>query len=168
MATEAIGEHASLADMIVNFFTTDDFVGLLSRSAMLPLDRLLHPVRLLPSRSGGRPGFHVIGKFLDGLTEVMMAFVQIITYYAPIAFFALFADLVATYGSERGLRLWPGHGGLLSPVLYLHLHRLSPLRLISAAARHGIEHYVPAHRKALPSCRWAPAPPSATIPTNLA
>ncbi|MFR4561122.1 MAG: dicarboxylate/amino acid:cation symporter [Flavonifractor plautii] len=37
MATEAIGEHASLADMIVNFFTTDDFVGLLSRSAMLPL-----------------------------------------------------------------------------------------------------------------------------------
>ena len=24
MATEAIGEHASLADMIVNFFTTDD------------------------------------------------------------------------------------------------------------------------------------------------
>ena len=29
MATEAIGEHASLADMIVNFFTTDDFVGLL-------------------------------------------------------------------------------------------------------------------------------------------
>ena len=43
---------------------------------------------------------HVIRKFLDRLTEVMMAFVKIITYYAPIAFFALFADLVATYGSS--------------------------------------------------------------------
>ena len=37
MAAEEIGEHASLADMIVNFFTADDFVGLLSRRAMLPL-----------------------------------------------------------------------------------------------------------------------------------
>ena len=35
MATEAIGEHASLADMIVNFFTTDDFVGLLMHAEHL-------------------------------------------------------------------------------------------------------------------------------------
>ena len=48
MATEAIGEHASLADMIVNFFTTDDFVGLLSRSAMLPLTRLLSSSTSIP------------------------------------------------------------------------------------------------------------------------
>ena len=98
MATEAIGEHASLADMIVNFFTTDDFVGLLSRSAMLPLIVFSILFGFATNLVGGPD--HVIGKFLDGLTEVMMAFVKIITYYAPIAFFALFADLVATYGSS--------------------------------------------------------------------
>ena len=30
----------------------------------------------------------------------MLKFVKIVTYYAPIAFFAIFADLVATYGAE--------------------------------------------------------------------
>ena len=35
--SEAIGEHADMATMIVNFFTAEDFVGLLSRKAMLPL-----------------------------------------------------------------------------------------------------------------------------------
>ncbi|NCB64340.1 MAG: cation:dicarboxylase symporter family transporter, partial [Clostridia bacterium] len=37
LPTEALGEYASLSDMIVNFFTAPDFVGLLSRKAMLPL-----------------------------------------------------------------------------------------------------------------------------------
>jgi len=41
-----------------------------------------------------------VAEFLDSLTAVMMKFVQIVTYYAPIAFFAIFADLVATYGSQ--------------------------------------------------------------------
>ena len=40
-----------------------------------------------------------MGKFLDSLTKVMMNFINIITKYAPIAFFAIFADLLATYGS---------------------------------------------------------------------
>ena len=34
---EEMGEYASTSDMIVNFFTANDFVGLLSRRAMLPL-----------------------------------------------------------------------------------------------------------------------------------
>ena len=37
MVAEEIGEHASFTEMIVNFFTSSDFVGLLSRRAMLPL-----------------------------------------------------------------------------------------------------------------------------------
>lgn len=35
--SEEIGEYASISDMIVNFFTASDFVGLLTRKAMLPL-----------------------------------------------------------------------------------------------------------------------------------
>ena len=34
---EEIGEYATLSDMLVNFFTASDFVGLLTRRAMLPL-----------------------------------------------------------------------------------------------------------------------------------
>ena len=34
---EEVGEHATMAQLIVNFFTAEDFVGLLSRRAMLPL-----------------------------------------------------------------------------------------------------------------------------------
>ena len=34
---EEVGEHATMAQMVVNFFTAEDFVSLLSRRAMLPL-----------------------------------------------------------------------------------------------------------------------------------
>jgi Na+/H+-dicarboxylate symporter len=44
-------------------------------------------------------GEGVVTNFLHGLTEVMLKFVKIVTYYAPIAFFAIFAGLVADYGS---------------------------------------------------------------------
>ena len=37
LPSEEMGEYASLSDMLVNFFTANDFVGLLSRRAMLPL-----------------------------------------------------------------------------------------------------------------------------------
>ena len=89
---EEMGEYASMSDMIVNFFTASDFSGLLTRKAMLPL--IVFSLLF---------GFAVnlnVGKFLDDLTNVMLKFVQIITYYAPIAFFGFFADLVATYGPQ--------------------------------------------------------------------
>ena len=34
----------------------------------------------------------LVAKFLDDLTNVMLKFVKIVTYYAPIAFFAIFFD----------------------------------------------------------------------------
>ena len=37
LQAEEMGEYATISDMIVNFFTASDFVGLLSRRAMLPL-----------------------------------------------------------------------------------------------------------------------------------
>ena len=95
---ESLGEHASLPDMIVNFFTAPDFVGLLTRKAMLPLIvfSLLFGFAVNLNGGKGTP----VGKFLDDLANVMMKFVKIITYYAPIAFFGFFADLVASYGPQ--------------------------------------------------------------------
>ena len=96
--SEAMGEYASMTDMIVNFFTVSDVTGLLSRRAMLPLIVFSVLFGFSVQLTGGKDS--IIGKWLAGLSDVMMKFVGFITYYAPIAFFAIFADLVATYGSS--------------------------------------------------------------------
>ncbi len=96
--TEEMGEYASISDMIVNFFTTDDFAGLLSRRAMLPLIVFSILFGFAVNLNGGAET--PVGKFLEDLTNVMLKFVKIVTYYAPIAFFAIFADLVASYGPQ--------------------------------------------------------------------
>jgi len=95
---EEMGEYATIPQLIVNFFTAEDFVGLLTRRAMLPLIvfSLLFGFAVNLSGSQGKP----IAKWLESLSAVMMKFVQIITYYAPIAFFGFFADLVAVYGPQ--------------------------------------------------------------------
>ena len=94
---EEIGEYATLSDMLVNFFTASDFVGLLTRRAMLPL--IVFSLLFGFAANLAESGEGVITGFLEGLTEVMLKFVKIITYYAPVAFFAIFAGLVADYGS---------------------------------------------------------------------
>ena len=94
---EEMGEVATFSDMIVNFFTASDFVGLLTRRAMLPLIifSLLFGFATNLAENGEGP----ITNFLNGLTGVMLKLVNIVTYYAPVAFFAIFAGLVADYGS---------------------------------------------------------------------
>lgn len=34
------------------------------------------------------------------MTETMLQFIKLVTYYAPVAFFAIFANLVADYGPQ--------------------------------------------------------------------
>ena len=98
MTSEQIGEYASISDMLVNFFTASDFVGLLSRKAMLPLIVFSILFGFATNMAGGPDS--LVGQWLSSLSDVMMKFINIITKYAPIAFFAIFADLVATYGSS--------------------------------------------------------------------
>jgi len=98
LASEEIGEYATVADMIVNFFTASDFSGLLTRRAMLPLIVFSLLFGFAVNLNGGKDT--PVGRFLDDLSGVMLKFVKIITYYAPIAFFGFFADLVATYGPQ--------------------------------------------------------------------
>ena len=124
LAAEEIGEHATMTEMIVNFFTAEDFVGLLSRRAMLPLIVFSVLFGFSVQMTGGKDS--IVGKWLSGLSDVMMKFVQIITYYAPIAFFSIFADLVATYGSE----VVKGYGRALLvyyPLCFLYIFTAFPL-----------------------------------------
>ena len=97
-AAQQQGDYVEYPDLIVNFFTVSDFSGLLSRSAMLPL--IVFSVLFGFGVNLGPGPDSLIAKFLVSLSEAMMKVVQLVTYYAPIAFFGFFADLVATYGSQ--------------------------------------------------------------------
>ena len=134
LSAEEVGEHASLTEMVLNFFTVEDFVGLLSRRAMLPL--IVFSVLFGFSVNLAGEAGKKVAEFLESLTAVMMKFVQIVTYYAPIAFFAIFADLVASYGPQitesyaRALVLY-------YPVCFIYIFTAFPLMAYIGAGMDG-------------------------------
>ena len=163
LPTEELGEYASISDMIVNFFTASDFVGLLSRRAMLPLIVFSVLFGFATNLAGGPDS--IIGKWLSGLTNVMMKFVQIITYYAPIAFFGIFADLVATYGPQ----ITENYGRALLvyyPLCLLYVFTAFPLFAWFGGGRKGVgvmfRHIAKPAIVSLGTCSSV-----ATIPTNM-
>ena len=93
-----IGDTLGFGDMIVNFFTKPDFMELLSRKAILPLIVAAVLFGFGVQMNGGPET--KTAQLLEDITGCIMKTVKLITYYAPIAFFAIFADLVATYGAE--------------------------------------------------------------------
>ena len=164
IAGEAMGEYASFTEMIVNFFTVSDFTGLLSRRAMLPLIVFSVLFGFSVQLTGGKDS--VMGKWLAGLTDVMMKFVQIITYYAPIAFFAIFADLVATYGSSVA----EGYGRAMLvyyPLCFVYIFTAFPLFAWFGGGKGAVktmfQHIARPAVVSLGTCSSV-----ATIPTNIA
>ncbi len=163
LPSEEMGEYASLSQMIVNFFTAEDFVGLLSRKAMLPLIVFSVLFGFAANLSGGPDG--LVAKGLSALADTMLKFVQIITYYAPIAFFAIFADLVANYGSAitesyaRAMIVY-------YPLCFVYIFTAFPLFAWFGGGKHGIKtmmkHIAKPAIVSLGTCSSV-----ATIPTNL-
>ena len=160
---EEMGEYASMADMIVNFFTASDFSGLLTRKAMLPLIVFSLLFGFAVNLNGGKET--PVGKFLDDLTNVMLKFVQIITYYAPIAFFGFFADLVATYGPQ----ITESYGRALIvyyPLCFIYIFTAWPLFAWfgggKGAAKVMFQHIARPAIVSLGTCSSV-----ATIPTNM-
>ena len=163
LPSEEMGEYASLSQMIVNFFTAEDFVGLLSRRAMLPLIVFSVLFGFAANLSGGPDG--LVAKGLSALADTMLKFVQIITYYAPIAFFAIFADLVANYGSAitesyaRAMIVY-------YPLCFIYVFTAFPLFAWFGGGKHGaktmMKHIAKPAIVSLGTCSSV-----ATIPTNL-
>ncbi len=160
---EEIGDYATLSDMIVNFFTSSDFVGLLSRRAMLPLIVFSLLFGFAVNLNGGKET--PVGKFLEDLTNVMLKFVKIVTYYAPIAFFAIFADLVATYGAE----IVEGYGRALLlyyPLCFVYIFTAFPIFARFGGGKGAVKtmfrHIVKPAVVSLGTCSSV-----ATIPTNM-
>ena len=161
--SEEIGEYASVSELIVNFFTVGDFAGLLSRKAMLPLIVFSVLFGFAVNMAGGRET--AVGKWLESLTEVMLKFVKIVTYYAPVAFFAIFADLVATYGPQ----IAGAYGRALAvyyPLCLVYLFTAFPLFARFGGGRRGVgvmlRHITKPAVVSLGTCSSV-----AAIPTNL-
>ena len=98
MFEEGTGEPLSAGEMIVGFFTKEDFPELWSRRSILQL--IIAGIFFgFGVQMCGGPKTKV-AQLLEEITKVMMNVVKIITYYAPIGFFGFFAELVATHGSD--------------------------------------------------------------------
>lgn len=163
LPSEEMGEYASLSEMIVNFFTASDFVGLLSRKAMLPLIMFSILFGFATNMAEGPDGS--IAQWLNALANVMLKFVQIITYYAPIAFFAIFADLVANYGSAI-TEAYARAMIVYYPLCFIYVFTAFPLFAWFGGGKHGIktmmQHIAKPAIVSLGTCSSV-----ATIPTNL-
>ena len=160
---EEMGEYASLSQLIVNFFTAEDFVGLLTRRAMLPLIVFSLLFGFAVNLNGGKDT--PVGKWLEDLSGVMMKFVKIITYYAPIAFFGFFADLVAVYGPQ----ITADYGRALAvyyPLCAVYVVTAFPLFAWFGGGKHGpremFRHILRPAMVSLGTCSSV-----ATIPTNM-
>ena len=163
LQAEEMGEYATISDMIVNFFTASDFVGLLSRRAMLPLIVFSILFGFAVNLNGGSET--LVAKFLDDLTNVMLKFVKIVTYYAPIAFFAIFADLVASYGPQ----ITEAYGRALLlyyPLCFVYIFTAFPLFAWfgggKGAVKEMFKHIAKPAITSLGTCSSV-----ATIPTNM-
>ena len=97
---QAAGEIQAFStpDQIVKAFTTDDFVGLLSRRAMLPL--ILFTIFFgFCLQSLGERG-RAVGRGIAVVADAMLQMVKYLMYYAPIGLGAYFATLVGDYGPQ--------------------------------------------------------------------
>ena len=149
LPTEAVGDYAAPDQLLVNFFTAEDFVGLLSRRAMLPLIVFSGPV----------------ARGLTAVTQVMMQLIRLLTYYAPVAFFAIFAGLVADYGPK----IAGAYGRAMAvyyPLCFMYLFTVFPLMARLGGGRSGVgimlRHIARPALTSLGTCSSV-----ATIPANL-
>ena len=161
--SEEMGEYASISDMIVNFFTASDFVGLLTRRAMLPLIVFSVLFGFATNMAGGSET--MVAKWLSSMTEVMMKFIKIITYSAPVAFFAIFAGLVADYGPQ----IAGSYGRAMAvyyPLCFIYIFTAFPLFAWFGGGKHGVKtmfkHITKPAVVSLGTCSSV-----ATIPTNM-
>ena len=158
-----MGEYASLPDLLVNFFTVGDFAGLLSRKAMLPLIVFSVLFGFAANMAGGPET--AVAKWLRSMTETMLQFVKLVTYYAPVAFFAIFANLVADYGPQ----IAGAYGRALAvyyPLCLVYVFTAFPLFARFGGGRRGpgvmLRHITKPAVVSLGTCSSV-----ATIPTNM-
>ena len=94
-------EDLSILERTVSVLTVNDFQNLLSKNSIIAILVVAILVGLAINMSGdkGKP----VQDFLESANEVIINFIKIIFYYAPIGLGAYFAALVGTYGASIAL-----------------------------------------------------------------
>lgn len=87
----------NLLERTVDMISTNDFANLLSTDNMLALIvfSILFGVSINMSKSKGRK----VTELLDSLNEVIMNYIKVIMYYAPVGLGCYFASLVGSLGT---------------------------------------------------------------------
>ena len=162
-AAGSVDDPASLAAMLVNFFTVSDFSLLLSRRAMLPLIVFSLLFGFSVSACGGPES--LTGRVLDDATKCLLKMVSLVSCYAPIAFLGFFASMTAAYGAQITASY---ARAMLSyyPLCFVYALVLFPLLAYLGAGRKGVRvlrrHIFRPAVTALGTCSSA-----ASIPANL-
>jgi len=88
----------NLLDKTVEAVSVNDFAKLLSRDNMIALIvvSILVGIAMSMSKERSEPVY----RFIDSATDVLMNFIKIIMYYAPIGLGCYFASMVGTFGGE--------------------------------------------------------------------
>lgn len=155
-------ENYSILERTVDVLTVNDFSNLLSKNNLIALIvvSVITGIAIRMSKEKGKP----ILDFLESGNEVLMNFIKIIMYYAPIGLGCYFAALVGTFGSEIAV------GFLKTFILYLIVSVLYYLIMYTlyayiAAGKNGVKAYykniLPATITSLATCSSA-----ASIPVN--
>ena len=162
-AAGTVDAQASIAELLVNFFTVEDFAALLSRRAMLPLIVFSILAGFAVNLSGGAEC--LTAKVLQDMTNCLLKLVSLISYYAPVAFFGFFASLVATYGAQ----ITASYGRTLLlyyPICLIYALIAFPLYARVGGGQAGVavmrRHILPPALTALGTCSSV-----ASIPANL-
>lgn len=89
-------EDVNILDRTVNAISVNDFSKLLSRDNMIALIvvSILVGIAMLMSKEKAEPFY----KFIVSALDILMNFIKIIMYYAPIGLGCYFAVLVGTFG----------------------------------------------------------------------
>ena len=96
--TEVESEELSILERTVSVITVSDFQDLLSKDNIIALLVVSVMIGLAINMAGekGKP----VQQFLISANEVILNFIKIIMYYAPIGLGAYFAALIGTYGAS--------------------------------------------------------------------
>ena len=156
-------EDVSFLERTVSVLTVSDFPDLLSKNNLIALlvASLLVGLAINMSGDKGKP----VQEFLISANEVVMNFIKIIMYYAPIGLGAYFAALVGTYGASIAV----GYAKtffiylIVSILFYVIIYTIYAF---IAAGRKGIKVFwkniIPSTVTALATCSSA-----ASIPVNI-
>ncbi|MGO1470173.1 MAG: dicarboxylate/amino acid:cation symporter [Tissierella sp.] len=93
-------ETFSFLDQVVEAVSVNDFSGILSKNAMLPLIIFSITLGYCISFVSENIEDNPVIKFLDIMSEAFMKMIGIIMLYAPIGLGAYFAALIGDYGTE--------------------------------------------------------------------